>query len=154
MRIDFWRGGATRLLGGLQGNPLPAFDSLPGGGGEMGIGAARDCGDDAGNAELGTLFNSPLHAVEFEDGKEQGYWNRRRSGNFFGQIKLNPAVAHRNDSATADGLAGGDIEILADASAQDADQMFGMSADKGSAIRGDFVGYPAAARHESGNRSA
>jgi hypothetical protein len=44
-------------------------------------------------------------------------------------------------------LAGGDIEIFSDASAEDADEMIGVFAGQGGAVIGDFVGDPAAARH-------
>ena len=51
--------------------------------------------------------------------------------------------------AAADGGSGSNVEFLADAGAQDADEVVGVFAGEGGVVAGDFVGDPAAAGHES-----
>ena len=66
---DIWDGGAAALLGGLVGDATPALDALGGGLGEVLFRAAGEDRGDAGDAELGGLFDGPLEVVEFEDGE-------------------------------------------------------------------------------------
>src|SRR5579862_8454268 len=68
---DFGWGRAARLFGGLICDAPPAFGTLGGGGGKSSIGAASDERKDAGNSKFGALLDGPLHAVEFEDRKNE-----------------------------------------------------------------------------------
>ena len=47
--------------------------------GEMGLGALSDHRNDSADAQLHTLLNGPLHAIEFEDGEDEGQvWGPER----------------------------------------------------------------------------
>ena len=55
-------------------------------------------------------------------------------GNLFAQLELDAVVAYGCDSSAAHGFAGGDVELLSDASAEHAHQMIRMLADQSGSI--------------------
>jgi hypothetical protein len=141
------RRGAARLFCRLPGDALPTLDALPRGRSQVCIGAVGDERDNPTDAELGRLLDGPFHAIKLEDGEKQGDFNPGWGWNFLGELKLDTVWRHRFDSAAANGLAGGDVEVFSDASSKYTDQVVGVLSDKSGPISGDFVGNPAAACH-------
>jgi hypothetical protein len=131
----------------LPGDALPPVDAPGCGRGKVSIGAARDDGDDPRDPEFRAFLDRPLHAVEFEDGEKQGDLEQGGSCDFFSQVKLDSIFGYGGDAAAANPVAGGDVKVLSDPRSKDADQVIGMLSDESSAVSGDFVGNPAAARH-------
>ena len=71
-------------------------------------------------------------------------------GHFFAQFEFDSAVLDGHDASAADDGAGRNIEFLAHAGAQNADQMIGVLAGEGGAVARDFIGDPSAAGHGEG----
>src|SRR5207253_8005149 len=111
-------------------------------------GALGNDGNDAGDSQLGTLFDGPFHAVELEHCKRKRDMQRRSGGYFFSELKLNSIILNGDYPCTPNGVAGYDIELLAKAGTQDAREMMGMGSYKGGAAAADFIGDPAAAGHQ------
>ncbi len=74
-------------------------------------------------------------------------------GNFFAKFEFDAVVGDGDDAPATDNRAGSDVEFLAHAGAQDADQVVGVRAGEGGVVVGEFVGDPSAAGHERLNLS-
>ena len=70
-RGDLRRRHAPRLLRRLMRDAPPAFHPLRCRRRQVRVGAARDHGQDGGNAQLGRFLDRPLHAIELEDRQQQ-----------------------------------------------------------------------------------
>ena len=62
----------------LPRDALPALYAPLCGPGEMGLGACATTGTILADAQLHTLLDGPLHAIKFEDGKNEGQAGRRQ----------------------------------------------------------------------------
>ena len=103
-RGNLRRRGAARLFRSLPGDALPALDSFRRGGSQMRIRTARDHRHNPRDAQLRALFDRPLHAVELEDGENQGDLGQAGCGDFFAQFEFDAVVCYRSDSSAAHGL--------------------------------------------------
>src|SRR5271163_1173236 len=96
----------------------------------MRIGSLANDGQNSYNAQLGTLFNCPLHSIELKDGEEQGNPRRDLSPtnvpHFFPELKVDTAIGYLHNRPTPHGSAYGNIEFLAHAHAENSNQMVGM----------------------------
>src|ERR1019366_354015 len=138
---------AARLLGSFTSDPPPALGPLVRGKSKMLFSAPRNHGDDRGDVQFRALLDRPLHAIEFEDGEQQGDGNSLAGRDFFTQGELHSLVLHAGNGGPPDLLAASDFELLADARAQGARQVCGVRAGQGGAIAGELVGNPAASGH-------
>src|ERR1019366_10027824 len=141
----------------ITGGAPPALHALVRREGEMLFRAPRNYGNDRGDVQFRALLDRPLHAIEFEDGQQQGDGHGLAGRDFFAQGELHALVLYAGNGGPADLLAACDLELLADARAQGTRQMRGVRAGQGSTIAGELVGNPAASGHrvirgEWGNR--
>ena len=94
-----------------------------------------------------SIAHSMRSNLKMASSKSEIEWRSR--GHFFAKFELDPAVRDGYDASAADHGVGGDIEFLANAGAQNADQVIGVVAGEGGAVARDFVGDPSAAGHEA-----
>jgi hypothetical protein len=113
----------------------------------MRVRAAGNHGDYSGHPEFRAFLNRPFHAIELEDGENEGYAGLRSCGNNLAELKLHPVTGDAYDPTAADAVSGRDVEFLPDSSAKHLRKVLGMRSDQSSAIAGNFVGDPAAACH-------
>jgi len=73
--------------------------------------------------------------------------SRRLCWDFLAEFKFDPAVSDDSDSAPMHARINNDVKFLSDASAEDADEMVGMSAGEYSSVARDLIGDPSAAGH-------
>ncbi len=126
---DFWNGGPPRLLRSLERNALPSLHPLLGSFGEMGLGAIRNDRNDSKHAQLDTLLDGPLHAIEFEDGEDYGQSGSRIYRNDFAELELDSIVRDAGDATAADALTRCDVKFLPDPSAKHLREVLGVCAD-------------------------
>src|SRR5262249_7490273 len=138
---------SARLLDGLHGDFSPAFGSFHGGGGKMRFGPAGNDRNDSCHAEFYALFDRPFHAVKFEDREKQGQIQNPSSIEHVSEFKFHPFGRYIDDAALAHTGDGRNIELLSELGSKDFDQMSCVRADQRSAVAGDLIGDPAAARH-------
>src|SRR5215831_10188191 len=116
----------------------------------MGISAAGDQWNDSSHTKFCALFNRPFHAIKLEDGKQQA---QLESGglcwNFLAEVEFNPAISDGGDPAVMHGRIRNDVKFLSDASAEDANEMVGMSPCEHSSVAQDLICDPSAAGHAS-----
>ena len=125
----------------------PAFYALAGGFGEMLLRAPGDDGHDARHAEFGSLFDGPLHAVEFEDREQQGDGQRRLGGDLFEEGEGYFFNADADDGGTIDEAVGDNVRVRAGLCSKDASEMSGLCADEACGGVGEGIGDPAASGH-------
>src|SRR5271165_3413540 len=111
------------------------------------VGSPRDHRDDPSYTQFRAFLDRPLHAIELEDGQQQCDVDWRCGGNCFPELKLHAGVCNSHNAPAANHRPCGDIEFLADAGTQDADEVIGMVPGEGGLIATDFVGDPSAACH-------
>ena len=114
------------------------------------FGAAGEDGGDAGDAELGGLFDAPLEVIELEDGEQQVEGKARVGFELFveGEVDLGDgAGADGGDFGAMDEAVGDDVEDLAGFGAEDAGEMVGLVAGEGGGAIGPGIGDEAAAGH-------
>ena len=95
----------------------------------MGLGAIRNDRNDSTHAQLDTLLNGPLHAIEFEDGEDDGQSGSRIYRNDLAELELDSIVRDAGDATAADALTRGDVKLLPDLSAKHLREMPGVRAD-------------------------
>jgi hypothetical protein len=139
--------GAAGLLRGFESDAAPALGSLGGGLGEMFFGATGEDRRDAGDTELGGLFDGPLHVVELEDGEEEMERKGGVGGEFFVEKEVNCLFADLRDFGAVEESAGDDVVDLTWFSAEDAGEMGGLVAGEGGGGGGPGVGDEAATGH-------
>ena len=106
--------------------------------------------DDSCDPQFGALLNRPFHSVELEDSKQQRQLEAGGLGwDFFPEFKFHATVCDSRDSAAMDIAIRNDVKFLPDASAEDTNQMVGMSAGECGPVTGNFIGDPSAAGHAS-----
>jgi hypothetical protein len=108
------------LLGGFQGDAAPAGYSLRGREGEVLLCSVGEDRSDAGDAELGGLFDGPLEVVELEDGKQQMDGQGCVGFEFFVEGEEDFYIRDRCDLGAMEEAVGYDIEELAGLRAEDA----------------------------------
>jgi hypothetical protein len=113
----------------------------------MGLSALRGHRNDSAGAQFHTLLNGPLHAIELEDGKDEGQPDSRSGRNDFAELKLDPPGGDVGDTTAADTLTSHNVKFLPDPAAKHLREMLGVETDQSSAIAGDFVSDPTAAGH-------
>ena len=122
-------------------------ERFSGGLGEMLFGAASEDGCDAGDAELGGLFDGPLHVVELEDGEEEMEREGRVGGELFVEHEMDEVVVNGGDFGSVEEAVGDDVVDLAGFGAEDAGEMSGLVAGEGRSGGGPGVGDEATTGH-------
>src|SRR5271168_585819 len=79
--------GAARLLCRFVRDTPPALDAFACSLSEVLFCTPRDDGNNCCDAELSSLFDSPLHAIEFKDGEQQGDGQRCFNGDLFDEVE-------------------------------------------------------------------
>ena len=116
----------------------------------MRVGAAGDHRHNLRYTEFGAFFNGPLHAIKFENGEQEGDISGGIGTKLLSQFKLHPSITDAGDFSVAHSGAGGNVEFLADAGTQGANQMVSVfTLQRGVSFR-NFVGDPSAAGHACG----
>ena len=77
------------------------------------IGTASDYRDNSRDSQLGAFLDGPLHAVELENGEQQGDVRGLRCGHFFAQFEFDSALFNGDDMTAPHHRPGGDIEVPA-----------------------------------------
>jgi len=114
----------------------------------MFFGAAGEDGRDFGDAQLGGLFDGPLHVVELEDGEEE---MEREGGvglKLFVEGELNAGFADVDDFGAVEEAVGYDVVGLAGSGAEDSGEVRGLVAGEGGGGGSPGVGDEAATGHE------
>ena len=111
------------------------------------IGAPRNCWHDSRNAQLCAFLNRPFHAVKLENGKKKCDVGVRHTDNFLAQFELNAIGRDAGNPPSTDRRTHGNVELLAHARAQNANQVVGVVASQGSPTAGNFIGDPSSASH-------
>ena len=146
---DVRDGGATGLLGGLEGDASPAVDTFDRGEGEVLFGAPGEDGDDAVDAEFGGLFDGPLKVIELEDGEQQMEGKAGVGFELFVQGEVDAIGGDGGDLGTVQEAADDEVVDLSGLGAEDAGEVGGLIAGESGgvpvAIKG--VGDEAASRH-------
>jgi hypothetical protein len=133
------------LLRSLPRNPLPPIVPPHSSRGEMRIRPPRNHRNNPRHPNLGAFFNRPLHAIEFEDGKNQSKIGAGPQSHFISQRKFHALVREGHNLPAPNARRDCDVEFLSDLSAQNARQMQGMFASKSGSISMNLIGDPAAA---------
>ena len=144
---DFGYVGAAGLLGGFEGDAAPAFGSFEGSVGEVFFGAAGEDGGDAGDAQLGDLFDGPLHVIELENGEEE---MKRKGGvgrELFVEGEVDLVFGDADDFCAMEEAVGDDVVDLAGLRSEDAGEVMGLVAGEGGRGGGPCVGDEAATGH-------
>src|SRR5438270_3591192 len=81
--------------------------------------------DNMAYAQLRQLFQRPLHAVEFENGKVDRNLRQGGSFNFRAKLKLNLVMRGKDHFGGTEHAIGGDIEFLLYFYAENAKEMVG-----------------------------
>ena len=97
--------------------------------------AAGEDGRDAGDAQLGGLFDGPLEVVELEDSEQEVDGEGCAGFEFLVEDEADFVFRDRSDFGTVEEAIGYDVEELAGLRAQDACEMFGLLAGEGG-VRG------------------
>jgi hypothetical protein len=143
--------GAAGLLGGFEGDATPAFGSLEGGVAEMLFGAAGEDGGDAGDAELGGLFDGPLHGIELEDAEEEMEGKSGAGFELFVEGEVDFLFAYVGDLGAVEEAVGDDVVDLAGLGSENAREVGGLLSDEDgvrgvAGLRREGIGDEAAAR--------
>ncbi len=139
--------GAARLLTGFKSDAAPAFGAFEGGLGQVFFCAAGEHGCDAGDAQLGGLFDGPLHVIELEDGEEEREGESCVGFELFVEEKIDLVFGDGGDFGAVEEAVGDDVVDLARGGAEDSGEMGGLIADEGGGGRGPGVGDEAATGH-------
>ncbi len=94
----------------------------------MGLGTLRRHWNDSAHPQLHTLLNGPLHAIELEDGENEGQAKRGRGRNDIAELKLDSVAGDAYDTAAADVFPSRDVEFLPNPSAKHLREVLGMRA--------------------------
>jgi hypothetical protein len=94
------------------------------------FGAAREDWNASGYAELGGFFNRPLHAIKFENGKQQGDRQGWLGCEFFDESEDNFIYADRFDTCAKDAAIRDYVCFHARLCAKDAREMFCLCAEQ------------------------
>jgi hypothetical protein len=111
------------------------------------LGPLGDHRNNLRDSQLSAFFNCPLHAIEFEDGKNQGDVGGRYSIELLAKLKFNAIVSDTDNPSVPDVVTSRDIKVLSDLSTKNTNHMIRMSANEGSTVPEDFISDPTAACH-------
>jgi len=143
---DFGNAEAAGLLAAFARDFSPAPDAFRGGGGQAFFGAVGVDGNDAGNAELGGLFDEPLEAVELDErGVERNVWEWRGDWERLENAKSYAGGGDGADFGEVSLLVVGELEALAGLGAKDAGEVAGIIAGELGAVGVDAIDEEAAA---------
>ncbi len=111
----------------------------------MSIRSPRNHRNNPRHSNLGALFDSPLHPIKLEDGKNKSKIGRSPQSHFIPKRKLHTLVRERHYFPAANARRECDVKLLSNLSAQHAPQMQSVLAGKRGSISMNFIGDPAAA---------
>ena len=131
---DLGRSCAAGLLGGLERDSAPAFGALRRSRSQVSVGATGDYGNDSRDSQFGAFLDRPFHAVELEDGEQEGDGGYGGDVHFFPEFEFDSAILEVRDASAPHCSTGGDIEFLSYAGAQDADEMISVFSGEGGVI--------------------
>src|ERR1700733_11069345 len=107
----------------------------------------RDYRNNAGHPQFCALFNRPLHAIELEDGKQNGHRGNGALRNSIAERELNAIIINRDDLSPADAQRRNHVELLPNSDPQNTREMGSVFSKNECSVSGDFVGDPTAASH-------
>ena len=113
----------------------------------MFFGAVGEDGCDLRDAEFGGFFDSPLHVVELEDGKEEMKGKSCVGLEFFVEGEEDFLFVDADDFGSVEEAVGDDVVDLAGSGAEDSGEVDGLVAGEGGGGGGGGVGDEAATGH-------
>src|ERR1051326_4677905 len=99
--------------------------------------------DNMAHAQFGQLFQRPLKAIEFENGKINNNLRQSSAFNFRAKLKLNLIVRGKDHFRGTQDAIGSYDEFLAYFYAENTEEMVGVGSQQKSAVTFPAVGYPA-----------